>query len=452
MVYLAVDIGASSGKLVKGRLTTDGRVVMETIHRFPNGPKKKEDGTLVWDLEGLYQGIVEGLKKAGKADYIAIDTWGVDFVLLDEDGNIIGDTVSYRDGRTDRLDTWPDQNMLYARTGIQFQRFNTIYQLLSLKQEHPEYLEKSAYMLFIPDYLAYRLTGVMKHEYTFASTTNLLDPEKRTWDYELIKNLDLPQHLFASLSDPGSEVGRLKDELRAEIGYDPMVILAPSHDSASAVVGAPVGENTIYLSSGTWSILGCVENHPYRSEEAKNANLSNEGGVDGTIRLLKNIMGTWMLQCLSKETGATFDELEKEAREADLPGLIDASDSRFLSPESMKDEISKALGKENLTRGEIASAVYNSLAIAYRDAIEEMEKITGRTFSHIAIVGGGSKDGYLNALTAMYTHRTVTAGPGEGTAIGNLLYQMITAGELTRDRKNEVLKASVRMDQFRRLG
>ena len=307
-------------------------------------------------------------------------------------------------------------------------------------------------MLFIPDYLAYRLTGVMKHEYTFASTTNLLDPEKRTWDYELIKNLDLPQHLFASLSDPGSEVGRLKDELKAEIGYDPMVILAPSHDSASAVVGAPVGENTIYLSSGTWSILGCVENHPYRSEEAKNANLSNEGGVDGTIRLLKNIMGTWMLQCLSKETGATFDELEKEAREADLPGLIDASDSRFLSPESMKDEISKALGKENLTRGEIASAVYNSLAIAYRDAIEEMEKITGRTFSHIAIVGGGSKDGYLNALTAMYTHRTVTAGPGEGTAIGNLLYQMITAGELTRDRKNEVLKASVRMDQFRRLG
>ena len=163
-------------------------------------------------------------------------------------------------------------------------------------------------------------------------------------------------------------------------------------------------------------------------------------------------MGTWMLQCLSKETGATFDELEKEAREADLPGLIDASDSRFLSPESMKDEISKALGKENLTRGEIASAVYNSLAIAYRDAIGEMEKITGRTFSHIAIVGGGSKDGYLNALTAMYTHRTVTAGPGEGTAIGNLLYQMITAGELTRDRKNEVLKASVRMDQFRRLG
>lgn len=451
MVYLAVDIGASSGKLVKGHLTSDGRVEMETIHRFPNGPRKKDDGTLVWDLEGLYQGIVEGLRKAGKADYIAIDTWGVDFVLLDENGEMIGDPVSYRDGRTDRLDTWPDQSMLYERTGIQFQRFNTIYQLLSLKQEHPEYLEKSAYMLFIPDYLAYRLTGVMKHEYTFASTTNLLDPEKRTWDYGLIRDLGLPQHLFVELSDPGTEVGRLKPDLAERIGYEPMVILSPSHDSASAVVGAPVGDKSIYLSSGTWSILGCVEEHPHKGEEAKKANLSNEGGVDGTIRLLKNIMGTWMLQCLSKETGAGFDELESEARSAELPGIIDASDSRFLAPESMSDEICSALGCTDLSRGEIASAVYNSLAIAYRDAIDEMERITGRTFDHIAIVGGGSKDGYLNALTAMYTHRTVTAGPEEGTAIGNLLYQMISTGELRRENKNDVLRKSVKIDQYRRL-
>ena len=452
MVYLAADLSASCWRLVKGHRTGDGRVLTETVLQSSPGAVRRDDGTLLWDLEALYGDIIKGMKAAGKADSFSVTGWGSDFVLLDENGSMLGDAVSYMDSRTERLESVPESSYVFSRTGMQERKSGTLYQLLAIRQEHPELLEKAAYLLFIPDYIGYRLTGVIKHEYSYAAATGLVDPETHTWDYELIKNLDLPQHLFASLSDPGSEVGRLKDELRAEIGYDPMVILAPSHDSASAVVGAPVGENTIYLSSGTWSILGCVENHPYRSEEAKNANLSNEGGVDGTIRLLKNIMGTWMLQCLSKETGATFDELEKEAREADLPGLIDASDSRFLSPESMKDEISKALGKENLTRGEIASAVYNSLAIAYRDAIEEMEKITDRTFSHIAIVGGGSKDGYLNALTAMYTHRTVTAGPGEGTAIGNLLYQMITAGELTRDRKNEVLKASVRMDQFRRLG
>ena len=426
MVYLAVDIGASSGKIVKGFLK-DGRVEMETVHRFPNGARRNGEGTLVWDLESLFSGIVEGLGKAGYADYVAIDTWGVDFVLLDEQGEIIGDTVSYRDERTDRLASWPDQRMLYGRTGIQFQRFNTIYQLLSLKEEHPDQLERARHMLFIPDYLSYRLTGVMKQEYTFASTTNLLDPGRRDWDRDLIDSLDLPSHLFMELSEPGTIAGRLKESIRDRIGYDPVVILAPSHDSASAVIGA------------------------YKGGDAMKANLSNEGGVDGSIRLLKNIMGTWMLQSLSRELGVSFNELEEEARKVRYAGTVDASDSRFLAPSSMKDEIERALGHRTGSTGEIASVVYHSLALAYRTAVEELEKITGRTFRHIAIVGGGANDDYLTVLTAMYTEKEVTAGPVEGTAIGNLLYQMIATGELSREDKNEVLRRSVRINQARRI-
>ena len=452
MVYLAADIGASSGKLVKGRLTSDGRLEMETVHRFENRTIEKADGTKVWDIENLFQEIVLGMKKAGKADFVSIDTWGVDFVLLDSGGNIIGDAVTYRDARTERLESVPDQAYLYSRTGIQKQRFNTLYQLLSLRQEHPEYLEKVAYLLFIPDYLAYRLTGVIKHEYTFASTSNLLDPEKRTWDYELIRNLSLPVHLFTELSDPGTEVGRLKEDVKTSVGYDPMVLLAPSHDSASAVIGSPLEDDSVSLSSGTWSILGCVESEPRKDEAAMKANLSNEGGPGRTIRLVKNIMGSWMLQMLSKETGASFDELEKEAREVRrIPGFIDASDSRFLSPSSMKGEVEAALGVSGLSRGETAAVIYHSLALSYAKAIDEMESVTGRTFSHIAIVGGGSKDDYLNALTAMYSYRRVTAGPAEGTATGNLLYQMIASGELPAEKKNEVLRRSVMLTQYRRV-
>lgn len=451
MVYLAVDFGFSSGKIIKGIASSDGSLRMETVHSFPNRLITRDDGTLVWDIEALYQGIIEGLRKAGKADYLSIDTWGVDFVLLDENGGMIGDAVCYRDSRTDRLESVPDQESLYKRTGIQKQKFNTIYQLLSLQKEHPEYLEKAAYLLFIPDYLAYRLTGTIKHEYTFASTTNLLDPYKRTWDYELIQSLGLPVHLFTELSDPGTEAGHLRPEIAERIGYDPMVILAPSHDSASAVVGVPLEEDSVFISSGTWSILGSVEQGPVISEEAMKANLSNEGGVGRTIRLVKNIMGTWMLQELTRETGATFDELEREARESRPLGIIDVTDARFTKPESMAAEIEAAAGKKAESRGELAATVYVSLATAYRKAIEELESVTGRRFSHIAITGGGSKDNYLNLLTAMITRRRVTAGPSQGTAVGNLINQMIATGALSPSEKNDAIRRSVSLTGYRRI-
>lgn len=448
MVYLAVDIGASSGKILKGYLSGDGALTLETIHRFANGCRPDEDGTLVWDLEALYLEIVEGLKKAGSADYIAIDTWGVDFVLLDKNGRIIGKSVSYRDSRTERLRLWPDQEELYRRTGIQKQKFNTVYQLLSLKENHPDYLDSASALLFIPDYLAFRLTGCIQQEYTFATTTNLLDPWKRSWDYELIESLKLPSRLFMKPSKPGMVVGKLRKEVIDAIGYSPTLLLAPSHDSASAVVGAPLESDGIYLSSGTWSIMGSVENSPVVNEKAMRANLSNEGGVDNTIRLIKNIMGTWILQRLRSESGLTFDELEREARKARLIGTFDATDERFLSHSSMTDEIKDALGVALASYGELASSVYHSLALTYRKTIAELEEITGRAFSSIAIVGGGSKDDFLNSLTRDYTGLTVTAGPDEGTAIGNLLYQMIATGEINNTEKNDILRKSVRIATY----
>ena len=448
MTYLAVDIGASSGKIVKGSLSR-GRLETEVVHRFPN-ELKNDEGTLVWDLEALLEGVVEGLGKAGSADYVAIDTWGVDFVLLDGNDGIVGKTVSYRDNRTERLPEWPEQSYLYSRTGIQKQRFNTIYQLLSVKEEHPDWLERAESLLFIPDYLAYRLTGIKSQEYTFASTSNLINPDTRDWDWEILDRYSIPSRLFTALSEPGSVIGPVSDTVEERIGYRPCVIHAPSHDSASAVVGAPIGEDSLFLSSGTWSIFGAVVDRPYKGEDAMAANLSNEAGVDGTIRLVKNLMGSWMLQRLSKETGLSFDELENAARESSPKGIVDVSDDRFLSPESMKDEVLSALGVSECSIGELAAAVYHSLAIGYKKAADEMEKITGRTFSHIAIVGGGSKDDFLNVLTAMYTKKRVSAGPGEGTAIGNMLYQMIATGELDRNEKNDVLSASCRIVRYRR--
>ena len=449
MEYLAVDIGASSGKLVKGRLEA-GKLAMRVAHRFPNNLVKAEDGTLVWDLDALFGEILAGLEKAGPVDFVGIDTWGVDFVLLDSSGCKVSRTVSYRDSRTERLKEWPDQGMLYKRTGIQFQRFNTIYQLLSLKEEHPDELERAEDLLFIPDYLSWRLTGVKTQEYTFASTSNLLDPAKRDWDRELIAELGLPDRLFKQLSKPGTLVGKVKPEIAERIGYEPAVLLSPSHDSASAVIGAPVGENSLFLSSGTWSVLGALVDTPVLTEDGMKANLSNEGGTDGTIRLIKNLMGSWMLQSLRRELGGTFDEIEQEAK-AHLPvALVDVTDDRFLSPASMAKEIEDAIGKEGLSRGELASVVYYSLAEGYKKAVEEMSAMTGRAFDHLAIVGGGSKDQYLDQLTAMRTGLTVTAGPDEGTALGNLLYQMISTGELDAEDKNEVLKASVDIVAYRR--
>ncbi|MFA6844673.1 MAG: rhamnulokinase family protein, partial [Sphaerochaetaceae bacterium] len=387
---------------------------------------------------------------------IAIDTWGVDFVLLDKQGLMIGSPMSYRDKRTEAVICPIGQEELYRRTGIQKMSFNTLYQLLALRQEDPSLLEKAEHLLMIPDYLSYRLTGCMHQEYTNATTTNLVDAEKRDWDRELIERLGFPLRLFGGLTNPMQPYGTLSDWVAQTIGYGATVLCAPSHDTASAVLGSPLSEDSAFISSGTWSLLGCVIDKPITTEEAREANFTNEGGVEGSYRFLRNLMGLWMIQSLQKEWegNPSFDAICDAAKEAkDFPSLIDVVDNRFLAPQSMVKEITDACKDSGQsvprTLGEFAQCIYLSLAKGYALAIESLERLTGKTFSHIAIVGGGSKDTYLDELTACMTGKKVIAGPSEGTAIGNLLSQMIASGEIKDVREaRQVLRVSVKTQSF----
>ena len=417
MTYLAMDIGASSGKLVKARLE-DGRIVTQVVHRFENR-QRIIDGHLCWDIEMLYREMVAGLRKAGEADYITIDTWAVDYVLLDADDRLLTPAVAYRDGRTDTVTCPVSREELYRRTGIQHQKFNTIYQLLAQKAEDPDMLEKAHSLLFIPDYLAFRLTGVKVQEYTNASTSGLLKAGTGEWDRDLIDELGLPQRLFGDLSMPGTVLGPVREDIR----YDAAFILAPTHDTASAVLASPLGATSLFLSSGTWSLLGCISDRAYTDDGARMANLTNEGADDGRIRLLKNIMGTWMLQNIRREAGddVTFDDM-------------------------VTREVSDAIAEQGLFRpeglGEVANVVYHSLADAYARSIRQLEDITGRRFTHLAIVGGGSRDGYLNTLAGRYTGLEITTGPQEGSATGALLSAMMHTGLIRREDIVRILTSS----------
>ena len=441
MEMLAVDIGASSGKLLAGHLEA-GRLVSRPVHRFENRLVRRH-GHLCWDLEALFDQVVEGFARCPEAAVVSIDTWGVDFVLLDDRGEVVGDSVSYRDRRTEHVVCPVPCGELYRRTGIQHQNFNTVYQLLALRQEEPELLERAAHMLMVPDYLAWKLTGQMAQEYTNASTTGLLKAGEREWDWDLIDRLGLPRRIFLPISMAGARLGRLKPCYGTAD-----FILAPSHDTASAVLASPIKEDSLFLSSGTWSLLGCVNAKCVTSQAAYEANVTNEGAWDGRTRLLKNIMGTWMLQCVRKEAGGdmSFDELQQAAQESRLVGMVDPMDIRFLSPASMTGEIALALQEQGLDRprdaGECAAVVYHSLADAYHRAARGMEGLTGRSFKHIAIVGGGCKDSLLNRLTGAQCGMRVSTGPVEGSAVGNLLSSLMATGQLEADDIPSLLASS----------
>ncbi len=440
--YLAVDIGASSGRHILGSIV-DGKIKLSEIHRFENGMNEK-NGHLCWDSEELFRQIVLGMKKCkelGKIpESMSIDTWGVDFVLLDGDDNVIGDAVGYRDGRTDGMDesvyeTVPKRE-LYMRTGIQRAIFNTIYQLEAIKRKNPEQLAKAQTMLMTPDYYQFRLTGVKKQEYTIASTSQLIDAESGDWDYELIDKLGYPKHIFLKPEKPGTFVGRLTDEIASEVGYNTDVVLCGSHDTASAVLSVPsVSENTLFISSGTWSLMGVELDKPNTSEAAEAANLTNEGGYAMRYRFLKNIMGLWMIQSVRKEWDKSigYGELCEGAEKETISSVVDVDDERFLAPQSMSKEICDFCRETNqpVPNGlfELARVVYRSLAICYGKTIEQLESITGKKLDTVNIIGGGSMADYLNKLTAKYTNRKVVAGPSEATATGNLLAQMIRSGE-----------------------
>ena len=439
--YLAVDIGASSGRHMLASMK-DGKMQLEEVYRFPNGMDNK-NGTLCWDVDRLITEIKNGLKKCKEIGKIpvsmGIDTWGVDYVLLDKDDNILGDTVEYRDSRTEGMDEKVyeviPQDDLYARTGIQKQIFNTIYQLMAVKQSHPEYLEQAETILMIPDYFNFLLTGVKMNEYTEATTGQLISPKTNDWDYELIDMLGYNSKMFRPVSMPGTVVGDFTEDVQKEVGFNCTVVLPATHDTGSAVLAVPTNDDdAVYISSGTWSLMGIERKEADCSMESMKANFTNEGGYDHRFRYLKNIMGLWMIQSVKKEftEDLSFAEICEMASKETIPSIVDCNDDCFLAPESMIEAVQKFCRDTDQpvpeTVGEISSVIYNSLAKCYGDTVEEIEAITGKKYSTIYVVGGGSNAGYLNELTAKYTGRKVSAGPSEATAIGNIIVQMLHDG------------------------
>jgi len=439
--YLAIDIGASSGRHMLAGMK-DGKMQLEEVYRFPNGMDNK-NGTLCWDVERLFTEIKNGLKKCKEIGKIpvsmGIDTWGVDYVLLDKDDNILGDTVGYRDSRTEGMDEKVyeviPQDDLYARTGIQKQIFNTIYQLMAVKESHPEYLEQAETILMIPDYFNFLLTGVKKNEYTEATTGQLISPKTNDWDYELIDMLGYNSGMFLPVSMPGTVVGGFTEEVQKEVGFNCTVVLPATHDTGSAVLAVPTNDDdAVYISSGTWSLMGIERKEADCSMESMKANFTNEGGYDHRFRYLKNIMGLWMIQSVKKEftEDLSFAQICEMASKETISSIVDCNDDCFLAPKSMIEAVQKFCRDTNQqvpeTVGEISSVIYNSLAKCYGDTVEEIEAITGKKYSTIYVVGGGSNAGYLNELTAKYTGRKVSAGPSEATAIGNVIVQMLHDG------------------------
>ncbi len=455
--HLAIDIGASSGRHILGHLE-NGRMVLEEVYRFDN-VQIHQNGHDCWDIEPLWRHILAGLracKAAGKTPQtVGIDTWAVDFVLLDAAGKPVCDAVAYRDARTQGMDAVAEQKLpfaeLYARTGIQKQPFNTVYQLLALQKEHPEQLAAARHFVMIPEYFNYLLTGRIQNEYTNATSTALVNARTKDWDDAVLAALGLPREIFGALQLPGARVGNFTPKVQQAVGFDCTVLLPATHDTGSAFLAVPArDENAVYLSSGTWSLLGVENQEPITSEASMRANFTNEGGYEYRYRYLKNIMGLWMIQSIRRELNGvayvsgkevrtaaekqwSYADLEAEARKAaDFASRVEVDDACFLAPESMigavKDHCAKTGQAVPQTVGEVMQCVYASLAQGYASAIRELSGLTGKTYTSVNIVGGGSKDGYLNELTAQTTGLPVFAGPTEGTALGNLIAQWIAAG------------------------
>ncbi len=432
---LAIDIGASSGRHIVGFLSNG---ILETVetYRFPNFVEEK-GGQLVWDTERLFSEIKTGIKQSflrfPKIESLAIDTWGVDYVLIDDAGKEILPCVSYRDKESEAFvqavhDLIPFEK-LYEKTGTQFQPFNTIYKLFADREKGK--IDKAKAFLMMPEYFSYRLTGVMKKEYTNASTTGLVRAETGKFDEEIVDKLGLAKRLFGNLCMPGETVGELKEEIAAEVGGQTKVVFCPSHDTASAFEAVTSGKGTAVLSSGTWSLFGAKLSSPVLTPDARKANFTNEGGV-GYIRFLKNIMGLWLIGELKKEFGCDFGQMVEEGRKSGYDEIFDVNDRAFLAPKKMSEAIKEYFTRQARPtpqgRADLFRTVYRSLANSYARATEELERITGEKIENICIIGGGAKNDFLNELTEEFTHKKVIALPIEGTAIGNLRCQM-TKGE-----------------------
>jgi rhamnulokinase len=448
-IYLAIDLGASSGRVMAGRF--DGRRLrLEEVHRFGNAGCHLPDGWH-WEITGLFAEIKKGLAAAG-ARYgralvsAGVDTWGVDYGLLDGRGRLLGLPYMYRDDRTagvpERVFRRVSRARVYAITGVQSMFFNTLYQLCAERASQSVALAQARHLLFTPDLLHYWLSGRMANEYTIASTSQMLDARRRTWARGLIRRLGLPGRLFGDLVEPGTELGPLRPVFQKELGLGRLRIVVPgSHDTASAVAAVPAeGADFAYLSSGTWSLLGAERERPLLTPEAMALNFTNEGGVGGTIRLLKNITGLWLLQeCRrvwnERGAGLAFTDIERRASRArPFRSIIDPDDPAFGAPGDMPARIAAFCRRtrQPVPAGpaETGRVVYESLALRYRNVFDKLVRLTGRDYATLHIVGGGSQNHLLNQLAADAVQRPVVSGPAEATAIGNILLQMKAAGDI----------------------
>jgi rhamnulokinase len=452
--FAAADLGAESGRVVVGTLRA-ARVELDVVHRFANRPVRLPDG-LHWNALGLLEGILDGLRAAGRVDGVGVDAWGVDYGLVDDSGRLLGLPFHHRDARTgpmiERAFARVPREQLYSATGIQTMPINTVFQLLA--EEGTPALDAAAHVLLIPDLLALWLSGVAANEVTAASTTGLLDARTGAWALEVIERLGLPSRLFGDLVEPGTTLGPLLPE--HGIAGAPLVRAVTGHDTAAAFAAAPVDrEESAILSSGTWSLLGLELSEPVLGPDAATANLTNERGVDATTRLLKNVMGLWLVQECRRAWGThDYDELHRLAAHApDGVPLIDPDDEAFLAPGDMPARIAAHCERTGqrapATAGETVRTVLLSLACKYRVVLRSLERVTGRRVRRVHVIGGGARNALLCQLTADVLELPVLAGPVEATALGNVLVQARGAGLVgSLAQMRDIASASARPETF----
>ena len=445
---LALDLGASSGRGIVGSFDGE-RISLRENHRFSNDPVTV-NGNFHWDILRLFHEVKQAISKTvlegDRVSSIGIDTWGVDYALLDKNGRMLSTPMHYRDTRTvgapEKVSRLIDPTLLYGITGIQTMNYNTIYQLAMDKEANPELFALAERMLNIPDLLNYFLTGVMANEYTALSTTALLDAKKRQYAWDVIDRLGFSRKIFGEITAPGTVLGPLLPQIREEIGsIDAKVMTVASHDTASAVLAVPTQEDDfIYISSGTWSLMGTELSDPLITEQTRAMNFANEGGVLGTIRFLKNIMGLWIIQESRRQwkregNEYSFAQMEAWAKESPaFRSIINVDDPSFATPGNMPEKIREYCRCTSQpvpeTVGQVVRCIYESLALKYRHVVEMIQTLKGRPARVIHVVGGGTKDGFLSQMTADACNVPVAAGPEEATAIGNLMMQAIALGEV----------------------